>query len=183
MSKFVVIYASETGNTRQIAEEIFSAIRAENKSLIDIRSFDGTLDADVWFVGFWVNHSTCSLEIIDLLSSLHGKHVVLFGTCGLSGSDHYYKRVEKNVQAFLPEDNNYLGSFFCRGKMPSEIRRRYEEARGTYRDTEKDAVCDDVLERMIASFDDALSHPDKQDLLKANLFVNEVFNTLGIPLK
>ena len=180
MSKFVVIYASETGNTRQIAEEIFSAIRVENKSIIDIRSFDGTLDADVWFVGFWVNHSTCSLEIIDLLSSLHGKHVALFATCGLSGSGDYYRRIETNVHAFLPEDNNYLGAFFCRGKMPSEIRKRYEEARGTFRDTEKDAACDDVLARMIDSFDEALSHPDKQDLLKANLFVDEVFKTLGI---
>lgn len=180
MAKFVVVYASETGNTRLIAEEIYSAIRSDSKSLIDVRSFDGTLDGDVWFVGFWANHSTCSLEIIDLLSSLHGKHVALFATCGLSGSDNYYKRIEKNVQAFLPGDNNYLGSFFCRGKMPSEIRRRYEEARGTFRETEKDAAYDDVLDRMIASFDDALTHPDKQDLLKANIFVDGIFKTLGI---
>ena len=180
MSKFAVIYASETGNTRRIAEEIHAAIRVENKVLIDIRSFDGTLDADVFFVGFWVNHSTCSLEIIDLLSSLHGKHVALFATCGLNDTDDYYRRIETNVQAFIPEDNNYLGAFFCRGKMPSEIRRRYEEARGTNPGTEKDAVYDDVLNRMISSFDDALSHPDKQDLLKANLFVDSVFQTLGI---
>ena len=64
--------------------------------------------------------------------------------------------------------------------MPSEIRRRYEEARGTYRGTEKDAVYDDVLTRMIDSFDEALTHPDRQDLLKANLFVDDAFRTLGI---
>ena len=180
MSKFAVIYASETGNTRRLAEEIHGAIRSEEKTLIDVRSFDGTLDADVLFVGFWVNHLTCSLEIIDLLSSLHGKHVALFATCGLGDTHDYYKRIEHNVHAFLPEDNNYLGAYFCRGKMPSEIRRRYEEARGTFRGTEKDAVYDDVLARMIASFDDALTHPDKQDLAKAGVFVNNIFKMLGI---
>ncbi|MBQ4417470.1 MAG: flavodoxin, partial [Butyrivibrio sp.] len=83
MSKFVVIYASETGNTRTVAQEIFSAIRSEDKEIVDIRSFNGRLDADVYFIGYWVNHLTCSIEIMDLLSSLHGKHVALFATCGL----------------------------------------------------------------------------------------------------
>lgn len=180
MSKFVVIYASETGNTRTIAEEMYAAIRSEDKEIVDIRSFDGRLDADVYFVGYWVNHLTCSIEIMDLLSSLHGKHVALFATCGLDNSEDYYKHLENNVTAFLPADNNYLGAFYCRGKMPSEIRRRYEEARGTFRGTEKDAVYDDVLTRMIDSFDEAFVHPDKQDLLKANLFVDDVFRALGI---
>ena len=180
MSKFVVIYASETGNTRTVAEEVFSAIRSDDKALIDIRSFDGRLDADVYFIGYWVNHLTCSIEIMDLLSSLHGKHVALFATCGLGDSSDYYRQLENNVTVFLPADNNYLGAFYCRGKMPSEIRRRYEEARGTFRGTEKDAVYDDVLTRMIDSFDEAFVHPDKQDLLKANLFVDDVFRALGI---
>ena len=66
MGSFVVIYASETGNTRAVAEEIFDAIRVDNKEIIDIRRFDGRLDADVYFVGYWVNHSTCSIEIVTV---------------------------------------------------------------------------------------------------------------------
>ncbi|MBR0164264.1 MAG: flavodoxin [Lachnospiraceae bacterium] len=172
MGRFVVIYASETGNTKTVAEEIFDAIRSDAKEIVDVRRFDGRLDADVWFVGYWVNHSTCSIEIMDLLTSLHGKHVALFATCGLDDSAHYYSRLEKNVLAFLPADNNYLGAYFCRGKMPEEIRTRYEEARG---------VCEkEVIDRMVASYDEALTHPDRQDLLHANLFVDEVFKKLGI---
>lgn len=172
MGSFTVIYASDTGNTRQVAEEIFEAIRSDNKELVDVRSFDGRTDSDVWFVGYRVNHSTCSIEIMDLLTSLHGKHVAIFGTCGLDDSAHYYRRLEKNVTAFLPADNNYLGAFYCRGRMPEEIRERYEEVRGDYEP--------DVIDRMVATYDEALPHPDKQDLLHAHLFVDEVFKKLGI---
>lgn len=172
MAKFNVIYASESGNTKQIAQEIFDAICFDDKELVNIRSFDGRIDGDVFFVGYWVNHSTCAIEIMDLLSSLHGKHIALFATCGLGDSEHYYKKLEKNVAAFIPEDNNYLGAFYCLGKMPREIRRRYEEARGAYED--------DVLDQLLESFDEALMHPDKQDLLKAHLFVDEVFEKMGI---
>ena len=172
MSKALIIYASETGNTRKIANEIYDAVRLDEKELVDIRSFDGRIDADVFFVGYWVNHSTCSLEIMDLLSSLHGKHVAIFGTCGLDDSAHYYSRLEKNVTAFLPEDNNYLGAFYCRGKMPREIREKYVSARGSFED--------DILDRMLSSFDQALTHPDKQDLLRAHLFVDDVLHQLGM---
>ncbi|MBQ6735747.1 MAG: flavodoxin domain-containing protein [Lachnospiraceae bacterium] len=172
MGRFAVIYASETGNTEMVAREIYEAIRSDSKELLDVRNFDGRLESDVYFIGYWVNHSTCSLEIMDLLGSLHGKHVALFGTCGIDDSEHYYQRLERNVIAFLPEDNNYLGAFYCRGKMPPQIRERYEEARGTYED--------DILNRMLQTYDEALSHPDRQDLLQAHLFVDEVFKSLGI---
>ena len=172
MAKFNVIYASESGNTKQIAQEIFDAIRFDDKELIDIRSYKGQTDGDVFFVGYWVNHSTCSIEILDLLSSLHGKHIAVFATCGLGDTEDYYKKLEKNVAAFIPEDNNYLGAFYCLGRMPREIRRRYEEARGEY--------ADDVLDKLLGSFDEALMHPDKQDLLKAHLFADEVFRKMGI---
>ena len=70
------------------------------------------------------------MEIIDLISSLHGKNVAFFGTCGLGDSYEYHKMLEQNARAWLAEDNNFLGSFFCLGKMPVEIRNRYESLRG-----------------------------------------------------
>lgn len=172
MGSYIVVYASDTGNTRQIAQEIFEAIKEEPRQLVNIRDWNGAYDADVWFVGYRVNHSTCPIEIMDLLSSLHHKHVALFGTCGLDDSQHYYERLEKNASAFIGDDNDYYGAYYCRGKMPAEIRERYEELRGTYED--------DVLDRMVASFDEALKHPDREDLLGAHLFVDKVFRTIGI---
>ncbi len=48
--------------------------------------------------------------------------------------------------------------------MPYQVRERYEQLRGK---------CDDAqLDRMIAVFDEGQRHPDKQDLLKANVFTD-----------
>ena len=73
--KSLVVYASETGNTERVAKEIYSAIHSEEKELLQIRNWNGQSDGDIYFIGFWVNHSSCSIEIMDLLLSLHGKTV------------------------------------------------------------------------------------------------------------
>lgn len=168
MKKYLVVYASETGNTFMLAKEIYNAINCpkDDKGLADIRAWNGTLDAELYFIGFWVNRGSCSLEIIDLISSLHGKNVVFFGTCGLGDSYEYHKVLEQNARAWLAADNNFLGSFFCLGKMRSEIRNKYESLRGT---------CEDVqIEIMLSMLDDASSHPDNRDLLQIRLFTDEV---------
>lgn len=168
MKRYLVAYASETGNTLMLAKEIHNAINCpkDEKELVDIRSWNGTLDAELYFIGFWINRGSCSLEIIDLISSLHGKNVAFFGTCGLGDSYEYHKMLEQNARAWLAEDNNFLGSFFCLGKMPVEIRNRYESLRGN---------CGDVqIDLMLSMLDDAASHPDNQDLLRVRLFTDEM---------
>ncbi|SEL90120.1 MULTISPECIES: flavodoxin family protein BilS [unclassified Butyrivibrio] len=164
MLKYLVIYASETGNTKKIADEIFYALPSDSKEEINVRSWNGRHDAETYFVGFWVNRGTCSLEVIDLISSLHGKNVAFFGTCGMGNDPAYYKSVEAIATVWLPADNRYLGSFFCQGSMPAFIRDRYEELRGKRGD--------EFADRMIAIFDEGQRHPDKQDLLRANVFAD-----------
>ena len=128
--KYLVVYASETGNTERVAKEIYSAIHSEEKELLQIRNWNGQSDGDIYFIGFWVNHSSCSIEIMDLLLSLHGKTVALFGTCGMGDSPAYHKLLENQILAFLPSDNRYMGAYFCRGKMSPEIRQSYDRFRG-----------------------------------------------------
>jgi len=168
MKKYLVAYASETGNTLMLAKEIYNAINCpkDEKGLVDIRSWNGTLDAEFYFIGFWINRGSCSLEIIDLISSLHGKNVAFFGTCGLGDSYEYHKLLEQNAKAWLAKDNNYLGSYFCLGKMPLEIRNKYESLRGKCADMQ--------IDFMLSMFDDAATHPDNQDLLQVRLFTDEI---------
>ena len=168
MKKYLVVYASETGNTLMLAKEIYNAINCpkDDKGLVDIRAWNGTLDAELYFIGFWINRGSCSLEIIDLISSLHGKNVAFFGTCGLGDSYEYHKMLEQNARAWLADDNNYLGAYFCLGKMRREIREKYEDMRGKCADYQIDSM----LER----FDNSAEHPDNQDLLQVRLFTDEI---------
>jgi flavodoxin len=171
MLKYLVVYASETGNTKMIANEIYDAIRDRSKEMINVRQWNGTHEAENYFIGFWANRGSCSLEIIDLLSSLHHKNIALFGTCGMGNSDRYYQQIARTASAWIAPDNQYLGSYFCQGKMPMQIRNKYEQCRGK---------CDDAqIDEMIRNFDEALLHPDKQDLLRANVFTDQMLRKIS----
>ena len=170
MLKNLVVYASETGNTKKLAEEIYIAIPGKDKEIVDVRSWNGKLDAENYYVGFWANRGSCSLEIIDILSSLRFKNVALFGTCGMGNSKNYYDSLEQNVKVWLSDDNNYLGAYMCRGKMQHSILEKYESYRGK--------LDDNKLDLMISYYEDSLSHPDNQDFLKAHIFVEKCIDAI-----
>lgn len=170
MHKYLVVYASETGNTKKIADEILYALPSDSKEEINVRSWNGRHDAETYFIGYWINRGTCSLEIIDLISSLHHKNVAFFGTCGMGNDLDYYRQMEQIGEVWLPEDNKYLGSYFCQGSMPMYIRDKFEALRDKWGDTR----CD----RMLSLFDEGQKHPDRQDLLKANVFTDTAIHKI-----
>jgi flavodoxin len=166
MLKNLVIYASETGNTKMLAEEVYNAIPSSmgEKAIVDVHQWNGTLDAENYFIGFWANRGSCSLEILDILSSLHRRNISLFGTCGMGNSKQYYDSLEQNARVWIADDNNFIGSYFCLGKMPYEIRDKYESCRGKYDDAK--------IDQMIVFFNQALTHPNRTDLQNARVFVD-----------
>lgn len=78
----------------------------------------------------------------------------------------YYERIEKQVSAFIPDDNIYLGAFLCQGKMPMHIRNKYQELleHGNH---------DGLARQMLRNFDAALLHPNEEDYALARKFVEE----------
>lgn len=160
---YLVVYTSKTGNTQKIAMEIFRALPGNSKDIQKMEELNG--EADTYYVGFWNNRGTCSSEILDFLSELHGKRVALFGTCGMGGSQEYYDRVANQVEAFLPEDNQYLGSFLCAGKMQPQVLEKYK-ARQQEQDTPQ-------IRMMIQAYEEGMLHPDDGDLKAARAFVEQ----------
>lgn len=162
----MVVYSSETGNTQKIATAIFAAIPGESKDMQHVREYRGK-DADTYFVGFWTDMGDCDTQIANLLSGLHGKRVALFGTCGAGKDGVYYDQVVRQVKSWIAPDNIYAGAFLCQGKMPMQVRKRYESQLSSG----GDEVC---LRAMIRNFDEALLHPDKTDLIEAAEFARQV---------
>lgn len=169
--KTIVLYSSRTGNTRKVAAEIFAAIPGENKDMQNLNEYNGK-EADTFFVGFWTDMGTCELKVGDLLSRLEGKNIALFGTCGMGKDEKYYKMVEEKVKVWLPDNCNYLGCYLCQGKMPMQVRRRYEEMLSKDQNPRQ-------VQKMIQNFDEALLHPDDLDLEGARSFVSGVMNRMA----
>ena len=65
------------------------------------------------------------------------------------GLDKILKKVERS----LDRSNTVFGRYMCQGKMPQAVRDRYESMEESPRRT-----------AMLQNFDQAVSHPDQQDL-------------------
>lgn len=163
---YMVVYSSKTGNTKKVATEIFSALPGMSKDMQSLEEYKGK-DADIFFIGFWVNRGTCEMSVIDMMSELHGKKIALFGTCGMGNDEAYYKSIEQKVNVWIPDDCEYLGTFLCQGKMPMQVREKYEISR----EDPKQEAC---RKMMLKNFDEALFHPNEADLSEARAFVERV---------
>lgn len=169
--KVQVLYKSKTGNTEKLAKAIYTAIPVSNK---DIQRLEGQTDydmGDIYFIGYWTDKGSASFEILDYLGELHNKKIALFGTCGFGGNEKYFQRIEENVKAFIGEDNEFLGAFMCQGKMPIQVRERYEAMKNKENGEQVDA--------MLRNFDEAMLHPDSEDMRKAASFVRSIFERLS----
>ena len=70
MLDYLVVYDSETGNTKKIAAEIFASLPGMSKDLINLHERTDFPEAKIYFVGFCVHRGTCRLEIGNFLSNL-----------------------------------------------------------------------------------------------------------------
>lgn len=163
---YMVLYSSKTGNTKKVATEIFSALPGMSKDMQSMEEYRGK-DAEIYFIGFWVNRGTCEMSVIDAMSQLHGKKIALFGTCGMGRDAEYYRSIEQKVDVWIPDDCEYLGMFLCQGKMPMQVREKYEISR-------EDPRQEAYRKKMLQNFDEALFHPNEEDLKDARVFVKQV---------
>lgn len=150
---YSIVYSSRTGNTALLAQTIREALPAGDCLYFgapDARA----LEADTIYVGFWTDKGTCDETISSFLQSITGQKVFLFGTAGFGGAPAYFAQILQRVEQNL-KDANVVGSYMCQGKMPEAVRSRYLAMEESPRRT-----------AMLENFEQALSHPDAQDLAR-----------------
>ena len=156
-----VVYDSKTGNTKKVADAIFSALPAgTERDILSIQDYRPEDDDgwDLYFIGFWIRRGSASVEILKRLSRLHGCGIALFGTCGILPVDaEGAMGVSDTVSVWISEDSRYLGSFLCRGRMDISVRNCCAARRGTAED-------DGRIDQFLLAFDEAMLHPDAADL-------------------
>lgn len=165
-----VLFVSSTGNTAAVAGEIFKALPSPSKDIHELGRSVCDNDSDCYFIGFWVNRGSANIEVLDFLSGLHGKKIALFGTCGMGNTEAYYRKIEHRILAFLPDDNQFYGSFFCQGKMPIRVRQKYELL--------LDSDHRDMAQQGILNFDQALFHPSQKDYENAASFARITYEKM-----
>ena len=87
--KYAIVFSSQTGNTKQLAEAVSSVLPQADLCFFGSPSQEA-LQAERLFIGFWTDKGRCNQEITDFLKTLKGKEVFLFGTAGFGGSQEYF---------------------------------------------------------------------------------------------
>ena len=157
--KVCVLYDSVTGNTRMLAEVIekkYAALLTENLA-----------EADVVFLGSWTDKGSFSEKMKEQAEKIRGKKVFIFGTCGFGGSPEYYERLFERAAALLDESNTVIGHYYCQGRMPMAVKDRYVSMLREHPEDKK-------LEASIQNFEEALTHPDSEDLEKLSEALDEL---------
>lgn len=165
---YSVVVSSRTGNTKMLADTIthfFSGSHCVYSGAPDPKG----AGADVIFAGFWTDKGCCDETVGSFLKGLTHKKIFLFGTSGFGQSPAYFDQIFERVKALIPASCTVIGTYMCQGKMPQAVRSRYEMMLAQNPEDEK-------VKAMIANFDTALSHPDKNDLEK----LTEVLKTLSL---
>ncbi len=161
MSKTLVTFVSQTGNTKTVAEAIYTAVKGEKsiKPVEDILDED-LIEFSLIFIGFPVHSHSISFKAESLIKRLPPKKkIAFFSTHGsLAGGRLAQEALE--YAAFVGSHTQILGTFSCRGKVSMHAM--------------------DVLSRspehkawaeMAAS---ARTHPDDNDLADARSFAKWV---------
>lgn len=157
MSKTLVTYFSQTGNTKQIAEAIFAALPEpkELQAVKDINENDLT-DYELIFIGFPVHSHSIPFAVEKILKIIpSGKKTALFSTHGsLTGGQLSREALE--YASTLTSRTRLLGSFSCRGKVSPQALEILEKS------PEHKAWAGMAVS--------AATHPDQSDIADATAF-------------
>ena len=160
---YVIVYDSRTGNTEALARAVADALPEKGRLVfgrVEEVGASALSRAERVYAGFWTNRGDCSDGMAELLSSLGGKEVFLFGTAGFGADETYFAGVMARAAAHVPESAKIVGTFMCQGRMPASVRERYE------RQAEAHPAQAARMAQLIENFDVALAHPDADDLAR-----------------
>ena len=169
--KIAIIFASRTGNTAAVAQAIREGCAGHEIVAFGPPPAD-VGEAELVFAGSWTDRGTCAPELGEFLRALHGRSVVLFGTAGFGLSESYFASLGDRFKGEIPADNRVVDAWFCPGRMPPEVRERYEAQL-------KERPGDRRLENMLQAYDHALTHPDGADLERARAFARTMVQKAG----
>lgn len=163
--KIAIVFDSHTGNTKKVATSIKEA--CNNEEIICFGEPKQINEADLIFIGSWVDKGSCSAKIQPFIKTLHHQKIAFFATAGFGGSSEYYDKLAKRFDSLVNDDNEILGHFFCPGQMPLTVRERYVKMIQENPEDKK-------LQVSLDNFDATLNHPDQTDLDNAKNYALKI---------
>jgi flavodoxin len=117
--KSLIVYSSQTGNTRKLAEAVFEALPGK-KALYSVDEAPDPSGYGFIAVGFWLMQGKPDPKSSKYLGKIGEKPLFLFASHGAgAASDHAIKGMEV-AKSFAP-DSDIWGTYSCQGEVDQKI--------------------------------------------------------------
>ncbi len=116
MTKILVTYLSQTGNTKKIAQAIFEGLEGDKtiKPMDEVQEIE---EYSLIFIGFPVHSHSVPYKIESFLQKIpQGEKIALFSTHGSLPGGHLAREAVEHA-AVIASKAKVLGTFSCRGKV------------------------------------------------------------------
>jgi flavodoxin len=147
--KSIVVYSSQTGNTKKLAEAVYSALGPE-KMICKIEEAPDPSEFDLICIGFWLMAGKPDPKSQEYLRKvIKNQKLFLFATHGASATSRQAQNAMEEAIRLAPE-SDMIGSFTCSGEVNPKVLERAGSK------PEPPAWLDDAPK--------AVGHPDQTDL-------------------
>ncbi|MDR1921570.1 MAG: flavodoxin family protein [Candidatus Adiutrix sp.] len=170
--KTLVVYSSLTGNTKKVAEGLFSVLgegAAEAAACVDVKDKPDPSGYDLIVPGFWVDKGQADAATLSFFEKTAHKKVAFFFTLGAYPDSEHADNVAADAAKRLTDNGNVvLGHFRCQGKVDPALLERMKKM------LPPDHPHAQMTPERQARLDEAAKHPDAADLDKARAFMADI---------
>ena len=167
--KTLIIYSSETGNTKMVCEKAFEYINGE-KLIISIKEKDNVnLDEfDNIIVGTWIDKANANTEAKKFINTLTNKNIYFIGSLAASLTSEHAKKCFNNLTKLCSKKNNFVDGVLTRGKVAKDLQEKFTKFPLN--------IIHKFVPNMKEIILEADTHPNKTDFLLIKDFINKNFN-------
>ena len=168
--KTLIIYSSETGNTKMVCEKAFEYINGE-KVIIPVKEKDSVNldDFDNIIVGTWIDKANANAEARKFINTLSNKNIFFIGTLATSLESEHAKKCFNNLTKLCSKKNNFVDGVLARGKVSKDLQEKFTKF-------PLNIIIHKFVPNMKEIILEAASHPDESDFLLIKDFIDKNFN-------
>jgi flavodoxin len=157
--KSLIVYSSQTGNTRKLVEAVFGALPGA-KALYPVDEAPDPSGYGFIAFGFWIMQGKPDPKSSEYLAKIGEKSLFLFATHGAgAGSDHAIHGME--LARSLASESDIRGTYSCQGEASPKILEKASKK-------PQPPV-------WLADAPDAVGHPNDADIEVLNHQLSELF--------
>lgn len=168
-----VIFSTVTGNGYKLAEAAASVID-EKLGPYNIRYINDEIIErfDTFVITYWCDKGTADSDVINLISKMKNKNIIILGTLGADINSSHAKHVVEKVETLVKENNNLIGHFLCRGSI--DLVRTFQKLKASGV-TRGHMTLDRFINQIFSQ-----NHPNNYDLQQAAEFTIRMMQKLGV---